>query len=217
MPDQARSGISGVAVVAVFAGGILAWSGVKGWKLSFVTQDILSGKDPKNDPRIASSALTVSPEGIFGGLLGSLVGNLVGSSGGSGNTQLLSQSGSSGRFGSAFAKSVLATIHAPITPQNVASIEAWARREGGGGANNPLNTTYGSPQSGISGVPGTTFNSVGVMNYPSQAWGVLATAHTILGGGYGDIVAALRSGNGLCGRSFSGLSTWSGGGYSSVC
>jgi hypothetical protein len=210
MPDQARSGISGVAVAAVFAGGILAWSGVKGWKLSFVTQDILSGKDPKNDPRIASSALKVSPSGIFGGLLGGLVGNLTGSSGGSGNVQLLSQSGSSGRFGSAFAKSVLATIHAPVTPQNVASIEAWAHREGGGGANNPLNTTLGMPGA-------TDFNSVGVKNYASMGVGVLATARTLLGGNYSDVVAALRSGNGLCGRSFSGLSTWSGGGYSSVC
>lgn len=210
MPDQATSGISGVAVAAVFAGGILAWSGIKGWKISFLTQDILSGKDPKNDPRIASSALTVTPGGIFGDILSSLTGNLLGSSGGSGNVSLLSQSGSSGRFGSAFAKSVLATIHAPITAANVASIEAWARREGGGGANNPLNTTL---------VVGSNnpFNSVGVQNYPSMSIGVLGTARTLLGGNYSDIVAAFRSGNGLCGRSFSGLSTWSGGGYSSVC
>jgi hypothetical protein len=80
-----------------------------------------------------------------------------------------------------------------------------------------LNTTYGSPQSRITGVPGTVFNSVGVMNYPTIAWGVLASARTLVGGGYSDIVAALRSGNGLCGRSFAGLSTWSGGTYSQVC
>lgn len=211
MPDQAtKSGISGVAVAAAFAGGLLVWSGIKGWKLSYVTQDILSGKDPKNDPRIPKTALTVTPGGIFGGLLSNLTGNLLGSSGGGGNISLLSQSGSAGRFGSAFAKSVLATIHAPITAANVASIEAWARREGGGGSNNPLNTTL---------VVGSNnpFNSVGVQNYPSMSVGVLGTARTLLGGNYSDIVAALRSGNGLCGRSFAGLSTWSGGGYSSVC
>lgn len=217
MPDQASSGISGVAVAAVFAGGLLAWSGIKGWKVSFVTQDILSGKNPQNDPRIGKSALVVTPGGIFGGLLGTLTGNLLGSSGGSGNISLLSQSGSSGRFGSAFAKSVLATIHAPITAANVASIEAWARREGGGGANNPLNTTLGSKPGQPFFGQGSAFNSVGVMNYPSMSVGIMATAQTILGGGYGDVLAALRSGNGLCGRSFAGLSTWSGGGYSSVC
>lgn len=210
MADQVKGGIPGIAVAAVFAGGLLAWSAIKGWKLSLVTQDILSGKDPKNDPRIASSALTVTPGGIFGSLFGGIFSNLLASQGGGGNISLLSQSGSSGRFGSAFAKSVLATIHAPITPANVASIEAWAHREGGGGANNPLNTTL---------VVGSNnpFNSVGVQNYPSMSVGVLGTARTLLGGNYSDIVAALRSGNGLCGRSFAGLSTWSGGGYSSVC
>jgi hypothetical protein len=188
----------------------LAWSGIKGWKMSFVTQDILSGKNPQNDPRIASSALTVTPGGIFGSLFGGVFSNLLGSSGGSGNISLLSQSGSSGRFGSAFAKSVLATIHAPATPANIASIEAWAKREGGGGTNNPLNTTLSMPGA-------TDFNSVGVKNYASMGVGVLATARTLLGGNYSDVVGALRSGNGLCGRSFSGLSTWSGGGYSSIC
>lgn len=206
MPDQASSGISGVAIAAVFAGGILAWSGIKGYKLSFVVQDVLSGKDPKHDPRVAQSALSVSPGGIFGDLLG----GLLGSSGGSGNAQLLSESGSGGRFGTAFAKSVLASIHAPQTAANIKSIQAWAQREGGGGSNNPLNTTLSMPGA-------TDFNSVGVKNYASMAVGVLATAKTLLGGNYSDIVAALRSGNGLCGRSFSGLSTWSGGGYSSVC
>jgi hypothetical protein len=208
MPDRA-SGISGVAVAAVFAGGLLAWSGVKGWKISLVTQDILSGKDPKNDPRVASSALTVTPGGIFGGLFGSIFSNLL-SAQGSGSGSAILSGGSGGRFGSAFAKSVLATIHAPATPQNIASIEAWAKREGGGGTNNPLNTTLGMPGA-------TDFNSVGVKNYASMSVGVLATARTLLGGNYSDVVSALRSGNGLCGRSFSGLSTWSGGGYSSVC
>lgn len=200
-------GIPATAIAIIFAGGIFLWSGLKGWKLSLVTQDLISGKNPQNDPRVAQSALTVSPGGLFGGIIGNLLSS-TSSAGGSSNLSL--QSGSAGRFGSAFAKSLLATINAPQTPANIASIEAWARREGGGGSNNPLNTTLGMPGA-------SDFNSVGVKNYSNMSVGIVATARTLLGGNYADVVAALKSGNGLCGRSFSGLSTWSGGGYSSVC
>lgn len=65
-------GISATAIAIVFAGSILAYSGLKGWKLSFVTQDLLSGKNPQNDPRVQSSALTVTQGGLFGSILGSL-------------------------------------------------------------------------------------------------------------------------------------------------
>jgi hypothetical protein len=71
MAERVR-GISGMAVAATFAGGIFLWSGIKGYKISFVAQDLLSGKDPSKDKRMAGSALTVSPGGIFGGLLGGL-------------------------------------------------------------------------------------------------------------------------------------------------
>jgi len=81
MPEG--KGISGTAIAIVFAGSILAYSGLKGWKLTMVTQDILSGKDPRLDPRVESSALTVSPGGLFGGLLSNLNPiNLLASSGG---------------------------------------------------------------------------------------------------------------------------------------
>jgi hypothetical protein len=109
-----------------------------------------------------------------------------------------------------FAAAVLSGIGAPATGANVRSIESWIGREGGGGANNPLNTTY--PLGGA-----TSFNSVGVKNYPSAQDGIQATVDTLNGGGYQDIILLLRSGNGLCGHTLAGLSTWSGGGYSSVC
>jgi len=205
MPES--KGIPATAIAIIFAGGIFLWSGLKGWKLTLVTQDLISGKNPQSDPRVSQSALTVSPGGLFGGIIGNLLSS-TSNTGGSANLSL--QSGSAGRFGSAFARSLLATINAPQTAANIASIEAWARREGGGGANNPLNTTLGMPGA-------TDFNSVGVKNYASMSVGIIATARTLLGGNYADVVAALKSGNGLCGRSFSGLSTWSGGGYSSVC
>lgn len=98
----------------------------------------------------------------------------------------------------------------PRTPANIGSLVAWQNREGGGGANNPLNSTEPAPGS-------TVFNGVGVQNYPTPGEGVAATAVTLRNGRYGDILAALASGQGLCGQSFAGLSTWSGGGYSSVC
>lgn len=109
-----------------------------------------------------------------------------------------------------WARAELRTLGFPRTPANVTSLVAWQNREGGGGAFNPLNTTQPEPGA-------TVFNSVGVRNYPDVAEGVAATAVTMRNGNYGDVLAALASGGGLCGRSFSGLSTWSGGGYSQVC
>lgn len=41
-------GISGVGVAAVFAGGILVWSGVKGVSVSGLTRDLIAGKSPSN-------------------------------------------------------------------------------------------------------------------------------------------------------------------------
>lgn len=111
---------------------------------------------------------------------------------------------------SSWARAELRTIGAPRTPANVASLVAWQNREGGGGANNPLNSTEPAPGA-------TVFNSVGVRNYPDAATGVAATAVTLRNGNYGDVLSALMSGHGLCGESLAGLSTWSGGGYSEVC
>lgn len=112
-----------------------------------------------------------------------------------------------------FASDVLAALGAPTTAANVQSIEDWAAQEGGGGANNPLNTTLQT--AGSTG----SINSVGVQNYANTADGVTATAQTLEGGNYSAIVAALKSGSGLIGAGGavgSELSTWSGGGYDSL-
>ena len=118
---------------------------------------------------------------------------------------------------SSWARAELRTIGDPRTPANVASLVAWQNREGGGGANNPLNTTEPAPGS-------TVFNSVGVQSYPTSGEGVAATAVTLRNGNYGDVLSALASGRGLCGRSFTGLHNWSAGpgapasqGYWNVC
>lgn len=113
---------------------------------------------------------------------------------------------------------VLKTLGAPVTPANDNSMVAWANHEGvwpggpnKGGLWNLFNTTLAEPGS-------SAYNSVGVQNYPTEAVGVIATVAT-LEVGYPNIVAALRSGRGLCGNpNLAGeFNKWSGGGYSSVC
>lgn len=69
---ETKGGVSGVAIAAAFAGGIFLWSGIKGYRVSYLVQDLLSGKDPQKDPRVSASQLSVTPGGLFGGVLGSL-------------------------------------------------------------------------------------------------------------------------------------------------
>lgn len=96
----------------------------------------------------------------------------------------------------------------PATAENEQSLIAWALLEGGGGQFNPLNTSQTEP--GSSG-----FNSSAVQNYTSWDQGVQATVQTI-NEGYPGIQSDLAAGHGLTGASASGLSKWSGGGYTSV-
>ena len=114
-----------------------------------------------------------------------------------------------------FATEVLNGLGAPTTDSNVQFIERWIAREGGGGANNPLNTTQ--EMSGSTNLAG---NSAGVKNYGDIATGVQATVKTLLNGYYPSIVSALKAGNAseadASGALSKDLSTWSGGGYSTV-
>jgi hypothetical protein len=116
----------------------------------------------------------------------------------------------------AFIRAVLADLGAPATSANIRSLAAWFPHEYPSwppwAANNPMASTQRMPGS-------TTYNSVGVQNYPTASEGAHATAITLANGYYPRIVAALRSGRGLCGnRSIAGeLLTWSGNGYSGVC
>jgi hypothetical protein len=202
-------GVSGIGIAAVFAGGILVWSGVKGYSVSGVFRDLIAGKQPSSLP----PANPVSVSGLLSAINPVKLLSTSGGSSGSGSAVMVGQGTGAGWTAhdrGVFARSLLATIGAPQTSANINSILAWINHEGGGGTNNPLNTTLAMGGS-------TSFNSVGVQNFSSLSIGVAANARTLLGGGYSDILSALRSGGGLCGRSFAGLSTWSGGGYSSVC
>lgn len=98
----------------------------------------------------------------------------------------------------------------PATAANISWIESWVNREGGGGANNPLNTTYVTDTSTL-----LKDNSAGVRNYSSLNDGVNATVETLANGDYPNILSALRSGNAMAadqaGQLSKDLLTWSGG------
>ena len=84
-------------------------------------------------------------------------------------------------------RSLLRSIGAPATADNLRFLDAWQRAEGGTAANNPLNTTQHAPGA-------SAYNSVGVRNYGSPQVGLEATKQTLLNGHYDPIVSQLRSG-----------------------
>jgi hypothetical protein len=88
-----------------------------------------------------------------------------------------------------WAKDFLTQLGMPVTPDNVRAITAWEQAEGTRAQFNPLATT----QAGYSGE--SRFNSVGVKNYASYADGISANIKAITNGLYGNILAALRTGN----------------------
>jgi hypothetical protein len=118
----------------------------------------------------------------------------------------------SGAAASMWATAILRAMKAPVNSDNVDSLIGWFQREGGGGANNPMNTTLQTSASAGS------INSDGVQNYSTPGGGVAATVAT-LQDGYPAVVAQLKSGQGLgstSGAVAAELSKWSGGGYSSI-
>jgi hypothetical protein len=117
----------------------------------------------------------------------------------------------------AFIAAVLADLGAPDTSADQQSMAAWGAREGCWGCVgqwNQWDTILPMPGSW----PFNTFDGdLHVQNYPTASEGAQATALT-LEDGYPLIVAALRSGAGICGGGFaSELGRWSGDGYTEVC
>lgn len=115
-------------------------------------------------------------------------------------------------------KALFTALGVPQTQANITSMTNWINKEspwtdsapdGALYTNNPLNTTQAA-----SGA--TSINSTGVKKYTTAAEGISATIITLQQ--YPLILAALRSGNGLCGSGLAAsFSQWSDGGYSSVC
>src|SRR5215831_6930896 len=114
-------GVSGFALAAAFTGGILAYSAVKGYRITIVARDIISGKDPSRDPQAKSSALVVTPAGLFSGILKSFIPGFGGGPGSGSDVSVTSGPGLQN-----FAKAVLRGIGAPATSENINSIIQWA-------------------------------------------------------------------------------------------
>lgn len=190
-------------LLLVGAGAIVAYSGLKGKGIGAAFRSVISGQDPRTLPQIASSVIqgTSSPVTQTGG----------GPASGSGTVQAAPTPTGSER---SWISSFLIAVGAPVTQANLNSVSAWIAHEGdfATSENNALNTTQSNSDS-----IGTK-NSIGVQIFKTPSGGVNANATALLNGLYGDILAALRSGNGLCGQTFKGLQTWSGpGGYDRVC
>ena len=115
-----------------------------------------------------------------------------------------------GQAAAEWAVAILDALKAPITEANVYSFAGWFAREGGGGSNNPMNTTLGSQY--------PTINSDGVRDFPTPGIGVQETVAT-LEDGYSAIVASFRAGVGLekpNAATAAELHEWSGGGYTFI-
>jgi hypothetical protein len=200
-PLLAMAKVSGIGILAISAGGLLAYSALMGKSFSSEVRTLLAGGNP-------STAQGANPINVFNTGPG---GPPI--PGYSPNVTLASGAGET-----AWIKSLLLSIGAPTTKANINSLSAWINHEGpwgtqGGNGNNPLNTSLTSSP----GYIGKWSAAPVVSMFDSLSNGLRATVATLQGGNYSDIVSQLRTGNGLCGQSFSGLSTWSGGGYSQVC
>jgi hypothetical protein len=188
----------GIGLGAIFAGSVLAYAGIKGYSVPHTIQLIVQGKPVTGQNQVSPIGTPSSPSPSGAAAAGE-----------SGVASAAAPSGTEKSWIGSF----LTAISAPGTPANESSVSSWISHEGpfSSSDNNPLNTTLAT-----AGSVGTK-NSIGVQKYATPSDGVNATAQTLLQGNYGDIVMLLRSGQGLCGHTLSGLSTWSGGGYSSVC
>ena len=190
--------IDGVALGSLAAGSLLLYAGIKGLSVPGAVQAIIQGKSPATAAKTAQISGTPITQTGGGPPSGS---GIVGAA--------PTPTGSE----KSWIDSFLIAVGAPTTAANEESITAWIAHEGdfATSGNNPLNTTQANSDS-----IGTK-NSVGVQIFRTPSGGVNANATALLNGLYGDILLLLRSGQGLCGHSLQGLSTWSGGGYSSVC
>lgn len=191
--------ISGFYVAVTAVGGVLVWSGWQNTSLTATFRSLLSGKLPA--PGTGGVTVTAA--------------NFNSIAGTENSSATVAPSASQTQWNTA----LLAGLGAPATAANLQSLAQWQAHEEPSSDwshwNNPMNTTLTEPGS-------TSQNSVGVQQFTSLSQGLQATIDTLDSGAYNAIILALRSGQGLPGvgppnsQASAELSTWSGGGYSSV-
>lgn len=208
-----------VPIILIGIGGYLAWFGVRYWR----SQSVIWPSDPikavlqgKPLPATTAAPSTTATLTAYETSLQQVSQQQAAAGQGS----LGPVSGPPSNATQAMViRAVLAALKAPQTSANINSMASWQGHEapwngsppdGAAFTHNPWNTTLAAGSTG-------SVNSVGVRIYPDWATGIRDTVETLLGG-YPSIVAALRSGRGLCGSGLAGdFSKWSSGGYSSVC
>ncbi len=190
--------MNGPAIAGLGIGTLLLYSAIKGKSILATVQSVIIGQSPAN---VAPTEQITSP---------TPPADVKSKTGGAG---LVNAAPTPTGSEKSWIDSFLTAVGAPTTGPNEQSLTAWIAHEGdfATSGNNALNTTQ--PNSDSIGVK----NSIGVQIFRTPSGGVNANATALLNGLYPDILMLLRSGNGLCGQSLKGLSTWSGGGYSSVC
>jgi|SRR5579862_1198777 len=190
--------VDGIALGMIAGGALFMYAGIKGYSVPHALQALIQGKSLAAEPQKYP---------ITG------AGPATGGSTSTGGATPVPASSSQ----KSWAAAQLIAVGALPTAANIGSLSAWANKEspwnasppdGAEYTHNPLNTT---DQSGAIG----EVNSVNVAIYADWATGIADTAATLQG--YPDILARLRTGKGLCGWSSPEFSTWSGGGYDSVC
>lgn len=180
-------GVPGLPVAVIAAGGILVWSGLFNQSLTSALGSLLTGKAPTKGSQATDTAA------------------LSGTSATTTTTQVGASAAGAGE--TSYIAALLSDIGAPNSAANVASMEQWFKQEEPSfpppNAWNPLNI-----ESGGAGK---------FAQYSSSTAGASATA-ALIASGYPAILAQLKTGQGLSGTGpwNAELSTWSGGGYSSV-
>jgi hypothetical protein len=120
----------------------------------------------------------------------------------------------------AWSEAILTALGDPLTDANIVSLGYWMQNEAGSppsgivGANNPINVS----QPGYGGWPiKNEGNGWSLYSYPTPQDGIAATVKYLTPTGYPEILAALKSGQGLSSPSLAGeLSEYSGGGYNQI-
>jgi len=107
-----------------------------------------------------------------------------------------------------FAQALLEKLGLPVTPENLAFLDAWQKAEGGS-LDNPFNTSQKMPGA-------TVFNGDGVRRYPSMEVGLEATAKTLSYPRYRGIIEALRHSDAIAAANALEVSPWGTHGIRSV-